>query len=1112
MGSGCRLVSAADVAGLYARVQGTFARAVERQRDAGAGGQLASMQSLDLSLSGDGILATGAYTHSGVIAGRLGIYNVMLTTVQESFRHDGTPSDTTANVDIEAMNRQLSDLVPVLHDAASDDGLSAGRSIRPDGEYFYPTFTNNRVEGALAMSAAGGSAMPNRRTANVLAAVHVNALPAGRRTVIRNFNNFFIAFSDTSGVLQYGPLLKGWRNIYHGFASTFNERGEVDLFVSEEKSASMTVRVNLYPVRHGAVVLPASLDAALRPQVVDGPSNGALQPKKSFTSTDDRISTWFVEKKTRTVKLFGRGQSATLAVFGDAPEKAADAPEDANDMPGSGGGVAADAVLTESLSRRTAKDVWQLNEARLAVLRARGIMNGSLEELHGRAEDLMLAADGAEDTAGREALLATAAAIQHQTYKPVRGMLDDLVQAVLILLALCVPFAFALERLLINSTRIYRQRGWFIGFVTATFRLLYISHPAFAISRTPSIIFLGFTIVVLSGLVIVIIMQKFETELRVLQGMESSLHAADVSRLSTVVAAMSMGISSMRRRPLRTALTAVTIILLTFTILGFASFSAKRGILRFFVQPSPEYSSVFVRDLMWRDLSEEMTDVMRHHWGRETPMVVRRWASPQQRAAVYAPVTAPDGENVVTASAILGIDEAELLYRPRIAALLQSPAAYEETVWMTEAAADRANVKAGDKALVAGLLFTVGRPMNAVELQALKDIDESSILPVDFGQASAVNEEEDADLSEMAEAAADISWQSVLPDAVVVMSADNAARLGARPRAVVFYPATTHAAEVLGEDIARALPVPVSATRSDGVYRHVLGASLAASGLKSLFFPILLGGMVIFGTMLGSVADREKEIFTFSALGLAPPHVAGLFFSEALIYSVTGGMGGYLLAQGSLKLLEVLANMGLVHVPEMNYSSMNAIITILIVMATVMVSAIYPAIKASRSANPGVMRSWRIPAPDGDVLDMTFPFTVSQYDITGVVSFLREHFESFSDVGMGVFMAMETDLKLSDGDALKLEAKLALAPFDLGVTQDLVLTSRASEIDGIDEVAITITRLSGQPRDWTRQNRVLLDDLRQQFLLWRALPADTMEMYRHRTLTLLGDGAEADHG
>jgi len=270
-----------------------------------------------------------------------------------------------------------------------------------------------------------------------------------------------------------------------------------------------------------------------------------------------------------------------------------------------------------------------------------------------------------------------------------------------------------------------------------------------------------------------------------------------------------------------------------------------------------------------------------------------------------------------------------------------------------------------------------------------------------------------------------------------------------------------------------------------------------------LLFPVLLGGLVIFGTMLGSVADREKEIYTFSALGLAPPHVASLFFAEAMVYSVLGGMGGYLIAQGTMKILTLLSAYGLVQVPEMNYSSTNAIITILIVMATVLVSAIYPAAKASKSANPGLLRTWRPPPPKGDVYDIVFPFTVSEYDLTGVVSFLKEHFDNFSDTGLGAFMARHTRMvKDADGN-LGLHAYLALAPFDLGVTQQFELRSAPSEIKGIDEVHIRLVRKSGQPGDWLRLNRNLFDDLRTQFLLWRSIPKETMEHYRQETLVAL---------
>jgi hypothetical protein len=152
------------------------------------------------------------------------------------------------------------------------------------------------------------------------------------------------------------------------------------------------------------------------------------------------------------------------------------------------------------------------------------------------------------------------------------------------------------------------------------------------------------------------------------------------------------------------------------------------------------------------------------------------------------------------------------------------------------------------------------------------------------------------------------------------------------------------------------------------------------------------------------------------------------------------------------------------------------------------------------------MRSWRLPEPKEDRLEFVFPFTVSEYDITGVVSFLKEHFENHGDTGLGQFMAEQVGIRRVEGGSLGVDAVVMLAPFDLGVSEAFSLRGVPSEIPGIDEVKLVLTRRSGQPSDWHRLNKVFMGDLRRQFLLWRSMPQETMETYRQRTLTELGPG------
>jgi hypothetical protein len=307
-----------------------------------------------------------------------------------------------------------------------------------------------------------------------------------------------------------------------------------------------------------------------------------------------------------------------------------------------------------------------------------------------------------------------------------------------------------------------------------------------------------------------------------------------------------------------------------------------------------------------------------------------------------------------------------------------------------------------------------------------------------------------------------------------------------------------------GRRIAEATVMPVWTATPHGVERLILTRLTEVSGGLALLVPLLLGGLIIFGTLLGSISDRQREIYTFSALGLSPVHVGVLFFAEAAVYAFVGGVGGQLLAQGVGLGASLLAKAGVIQPASLNYSSTNALFATGVVMVTVLVSAIYPAVRASRSANPGVARSWVMPPAQGDQLALTFPFTVSAYDITGVVSFLAEHFRRHDDAGLGSFAASNVAIGKSPAGNLELSSDLALSPFDLGVTQHLRLTAVPSEIEGVDEVAILVEKKSGAGGDWYRANRVFMKELRRQFLVWRTLSSETIEGYRSSTLEALG--------
>ncbi len=1108
-----------DHPGLYGRVQQSFLRAYNALEAAGHAPQYFERATVDARLTQPRLLwAARGLVHGGEVAGRYGIYNIALGTTHERLPREGTPADTLERLNVEVLDANILEIsrimtaigdqagqVGAVEAVADQRGLSLRRAIPTDHSYILPRFRNDATEGAQTMGRHRGSSIPNLPVAGAVVQID-HVIPWNHIFWPHNkyaaFDPFSVVMTDQNGAYTVGGLPKEDADEQPtAFAAEFDSRGTVVQVSDMRSRGSLRTRLNMLRAQGGFYMMPPRFwpDEATVFDAVGNANMGVDSSERGYVRTLDGVVSFFVEEKVDEVKVFGIRSAIGL------DNSAADLDgQEMHDALGRGFRVD-DNWLRIRPAFQGAGDLWRVNESRLALLRSRDILNSSLEELHGRVEDLYESALASDQGLYSESLAAAALLSAQPVYESSRAIMDDLVTAVLILLALCLPFAFALERLLIGATTIYKQVMWFATFFLITFVILYLSHPAFAVAQTPIIIFLGFAVVVLSCLVIFIIMQKFENELKALQGMTTTVHVADISRFNTVMAAMSMGISTMRRRPLRTALTAITIVLLTFTILCFASFDTQRGIVRLFAAPAPNYSGVLYHPPSWGTINPDYVELIRARWSSEADVTTRHWVCPEFPGDPDFVVGHEDGSNPVILKGILGIEEAELRHRSDMRELMQieDPAMVRDHVFMTDAVATLLGVVPGDRVIVKGIPLTVGPLLSATRFTAMVDMDNSSVIPIDYAQM------QETQAGQMTGAADDllaeqVNWANLPTDSVVIMSDRNCARAGGKVSVIHLYTDNAETASRLAEEFARMMDrTPIMATRQTGVYRHVLGTVVAASGVGDLLFPVLLGGLVIFGTMLGSVADREKEIYTFSALGLAPPHVASLFFAEALVYSVLGGMGGYLIAQGSMKILTGLAAYGLVTVPEINYSSTNAIVTILIVMATVLISAIYPAIKASKSANPGLLRSWRPPPPKGDVYDIVFPFTVSEYDLTGVVSFLKEHFENFSDTGLGAFMARDTRMTQYDDGALGLRAYLALAPFDLGVTQEFELRSAPSEIEGIDEVKIQLKRKSGQPGDWVRLNRNLFDDLRQQFLLWRSIPKEAMEHYREQTLTSL---------
>ncbi len=858
------------------------------------------------------------------------------------------------------------------------------------------------------------------------------------------------------------------------------------------------------------------------PKILSGLTDALLQPQP-VPFSPSLIRALFIDREA-PLKWIGSTGEMLLGSTEDAP---------------SGLGVQLDGLLAMDTIGQGARDYWLLNETRLQALRRRNIINDPLEELHADAQEHLDEAAAAREIHGHKKARAHhifATCLENRAYRPLQGVTQDLVRAVLVLLLLNLPFAFAMERLIFGFTSIYKQVLGFAAFFTGTFAILYFTHPAFALAQRPVVILLAFIILALGVMTLRLILGKIKLEIRAMQGLGSTVHGLE-SDSSTAMAAVLIGISGMRNRPLKTFLTGTTVILLTFTILVFASFTAELGVVENYLGQGRDEDRIELHRTSCLEIPEALVNAIdelyadQYHVMRRSSVFRNPIRPEYQSATPKAPervILHPKSGKVARLEAFLGVEPGETGLNTRMAELLPdfaSGAWPHPPMYLPGTVVERLGARVGDDLSVLGRMFTFAGAFDSARLRAMTSIEGLEIVPPDFaGTITRVKKGVSLDSAtgltrpiQTLEGMDIGRFEWTAPEKLAIT--DQAALHRSFPMMadstfIVLYP---RSGDVDIENTARELaPVfqgSVHVKSSQGARKLHYTKAVAGSGFGDIIVPLLLGGLIIFSSLLGSIVDREREIFTYSAMGLSPPSVAALFFAESGVYSVIGGMGGYLISQVVAKVLVICGEQGWFHPPNMNFSSLTSVLTILVVMAVVMLSTIFPALKAGRSANPGVARSWQMPAPEGKHLNFVFPFTVSDIDFTGILSFIKEHFENHADATVGRFSARNVELyeTAGNGDAKKrhgIRADIALAPFDLGIFQKFRMYSKEFEIEGIDEIVVEIEQVGGTRNAWFRANRAFADELRQQFLLWRSLPIETVMHYRKETEQLLGQSAQ----
>ncbi|HDD65030.1 MAG TPA: FtsX-like permease family protein, partial [Firmicutes bacterium] len=755
-----------------------------------------------------------------------------------------------------------------------------------------------------------------------------------------------------------------------------------------------------------------------------------------------------------------------------------------------------------------AKDMIILDTYRRVNFEKYGIKNERLAELQKQSRSLLRKAERAKREKKWYEFVKysrQSQAVESRAYPDVKSTANDVVKGIIFYFMLLLPFAYFGERLFFGFPKIEKRIAGVFGIFLVIYWIMRMVHPAFKLTNAPEVILLSFIVLALSLIVLSIIASKFEEQMQRMKRETSKVYETDVGRITATATAFSLGVANMKRRKMRTVLTSITLILLTFTVLSFTSIKSYLKFNQILRPNKPVYTGILLRDRSWFPLQEIALEYTKDEFSETGIISPRSWFILKVLGSRSAVEVKYKGK-IYLSSGLLGLSSKE----PAITSVDKTLVAGkwferddEYSVLISQKIAKHLGITKNDVGKVYlkiyGKRFLLKGIFDGERLNEIKDLDDERITPVDF---SAMPEKEISKMkmektAQVYTAQAKIqSFTHTEGSNIVILPFKTVMRMNGTLQSVAVKFKKGVDAPSLIENFITKLAVILFAGYNGKTYVYSSMGLTSFSGIGNLIIPILIASLIVLNTMLGSVYERIREIGTYSAVGLAPVHIASLFLAESLVYAVLGAVSGYLLGQVIAKLLMAT---GLLKGLVLNYSSLSAVFSTIIIFITVLLSTLYPARKASQMAVPDVTRKWVLPEPKGDNWEFEFPFTVSEFEVLGLVTFLTEYFNSYQDVSLGNFYTNGATLKYEKLESGKnkyiLETEIWLAPFDLGVSQKLKMVMEPLGQYNFYVINLFMKRTSGEFNDWKRLNRRFLDGIRKQFLIWRTVSSEIKKDY-----------------
>ena len=673
-----------------------------------------------------------------------------------------------------------------------------------------------------------------------------------------------------------------------------------------------------------------------------------------------------------------------------------------------------------------------------------------------------------------------------------RSVLIDVSSSVIFFSLLLMPFVAILEQLFFEYKGLRRIVIMIILYVSfmAIFNLI---HPGIRLASNLPIVIVGITALMLSIPPLLMIYNEGFSFLKEIRRKLVGVHFAEISRLSAVLLAFSTGIMSMKRRKARTILTVSSIVLVIYCLILFTSTSFYTIVRARESSGETLYEGILIRSKDWSmPLSEDLFETLESQYGKDAIISSRAWMYPPASVtAGYLKLQTSSFSTEVIS--LLGLTPEESYITKVNDTLLFGGRWFSQddlfTCVLADKLADQLNVTGPGEFVSWGKIpFEVVGIFNSTKFASIRDLDQEQITPREL-------------------IAPDPSIH-IKPEYTFIIPYRTAYMLGASLYNLSLRlddaDQVANISSALAKTYAQGLDIYGGSNGKIRFYRR--GAGVVVGGLSFIAIPATIGILIIINTAIDTVQGRKREIGTLTVVGLAPIHIAGMFFAEFFVYAMVGSVIGYLFGMATTSVLVSfnLLPAGL----NVNASSSLVLYVLGFAIASMLLAVAYPLREAARISVPSIERAWKMPTkPVGDEWRVPLPFVASTpEEAEGMLAYLYEYFKIFaSESAGGVFAAEELKFEEKEQEGMRvktLSGRLHLAPFDLGVIQSSVIHATAVKPDRY-EFQVYIRRQEGPLYAWRTSNRNFVGTLRKQLLLWRGLTPDQKAEYAKSYRTLI---------